>query len=491
MGWENISTQYLSAVLKANGHQCTLAYDEALFDDKNYLCVPFLAKILDRRKNTIEQIIQSKPDLVAFSVLAVTYRWALEIASEVKKRLNIPIIFGGIHASNVPERCIKEDCIDIVCIGEGEYPLLELCNSIEKGKIDYKIKNLWFKKDGKIIKNPIRPQIPDLNALPLPDKTLFEKHVPMQNYYLGVIGRGCPFACSYCSLSFEAKQWEKIGGKRFRIKSVDAAITELKHYKKKYNYKWVDFRHAVMASDSKWIVEFCKKYKKEINVPFRIFWHPALVTEEAARALKNAGCIAVQMGIESFDERVRREILNRYESNKQIENAIRILEKYKLTYSLDYILGLPTQTEDELIKFAELVSRLKHCYRISAFMLQYLPQTDIVKHGLRYGDLNEKEVERLENGLHDNYMVSGSVSLNKEKLRTMNSFRILYRMMPLLPRKLRKFLLKAKAYKAFRYFPPRPTIFALDLIIGLKDLDGRTMISNYAWYLKRRFLGAA
>lgn len=488
IGWENVSLQCLSAVLKANGHDVALAYDQSLFDDKNYLCIPTIAKIFDMKQRVVHQIIDSNPDLVAFSVMTTTYRWALDIAGEVKKYLDVPIIFGGIHPSSVPERVIQEDPVDIICVGEGEYALLELCNSIERGEIDFTIKNLWFKTpDRRIIRNPKRPQIANLDELPMVDKELFAKHVPIKNYYLSVIARGCPFTCSYCSLSFEAKEWEEIGGKRFRERSVDSVIAELKQHKELYKYKWIDFRHSVMSASTHWIVDFCNKYKKEIDVPFRIFWHPMLITEEAVYALKCAGCDVVQLGLESFDEHIRNHVLNRRMTDEQFHKAVELLEKYKLRYSLDYILGLPEQTEAELIHFAEFLSNLKSCYRVSSFMLQYLPQTEIIQHGLEHNLINENEVERLEEGFHDTYMVNGSVSLSKEKLRVMNSFRILYRLMFLLPPLLRKPLVKFKIYNAFRFFPSRLTILMLDIFMGFRDMDGRTYALNYLWWISKRF----
>ena len=488
MGWENISLQALSAVLKANGHECALAYDQALFDDKNYLCIPLLARIFDMRERVVEEVVASKPDLVAFSVLATTYRWALDMAGRIKERIDVPIVFGGIHPSSIPERCIREDAVDIVCIGEGEEALLELCSSIERGEIDHAIKNLWFKTPGgEIIRNPRRPQIQNLDALPFPDKELFAPHVPLQNCYLAVVARGCPFACSYCSLSFEAQEWKKVGGRRFRLRSVDSVIRELKLNKERYNYKWVDFRHSVMADSTEWILEFCRRYKEEINLPFRIFWHPLLVTDEAAAALKEAGCSVVQVGLESYDEGIRSEILNRRMTNEQVERAVEILERHGLRYSLDYILGLPGQTEEELVRFAEFFAGLENCYRVSSFMLQYLPKTDIIRHGLENECLTERDVERLEEGYHDNYMVDGSVALDGERLRMMNSFRVLYRLMGLLPPRGRRLLVKAKAQRLFRYLPPRPIILMLDILMALRDLDGRTYIRNYLWWIGRRF----
>ena len=118
-----------------------------------------------------------------------------------------------------------------------------------------------------------------------------------------------------------------MGGARVRERSVDSLIKEVKDHIAKYKSEWVDFRQPVMASSKNWTVEFFGKYKEEIGLPFRCFTHPYLVNEPAIQALRDAGCFAVQMGVECWDEEVRNVIVNRSESNEDIKNACRIFEK--------------------------------------------------------------------------------------------------------------------------------------------------------------------
>ena len=88
--------------------------------------------------------------------------------------LILDAICSGESATRLPSPIRFE--IVMVCVGEGEYPLLELANSMANGGVDYSIKNLWFKKGGELIKNPTRPLV-DLEKLPLWDKELFENEV--------------------------------------------------------------------------------------------------------------------------------------------------------------------------------------------------------------------------------------------------------------------------------------------------------------------------
>ena len=198
-----------------------------IFDDKNYFYIPFLYKLFDCKDKVIEKIIASKPDIIAISVFTDNYSWALYISGKVKERLNVPVIFGGIYPTSCPEVIIQEDCVDIVCIGEGEYPMSELLESMENGEIDYTIKNLWFKKNGEIIKNLARP-LNEIDEYPIYDKELFENDIDMGDCYTALTSRGCPYRCSYCSQNFLAKFY---GHQDMRRMNIDKVISELKKYK--------------------------------------------------------------------------------------------------------------------------------------------------------------------------------------------------------------------------------------------------------------------
>lgn len=486
-GWENISIEYLSAAIKQRGHQVALAYEQSLFNDKNYLCIPILEKALAQGDNILRQIVDTKPDLVAFSVMVFTYRPALDIARKLKKILDVPVIFGGAHAISCPERLIAEDCIDIVCVGEGEEAMGELLDSMQRGGPDTSIPGLWFKTPEGVVRNGRRLLIQDLDSLPLPDKELFAPVVPIKNYYLAVTNRGCPFSCTYCSVSYLTQLDKDLPGfKKVRERSVDGVIDEIAAQKERYGFTWVDFRNAVFSPNKDWILEFCQRWSREIRLPFRIFSHPLLIREDTSIALRDAGCFAIQMGLESYDPHVRCDILNRRETNEQIQQAIGILEHVGAPYSLDYILGLPEQEEHELKAAAELFSGLKHCYRISPFMISYLPKVPLVDYAIEHGILNPDERDSIESGEHGNYMDKGSQQ-DAERGRIMRMYKLLFRSMSFMPPSLRKAFYRSGLYKVFKWVPFDPILRAFDLTMVFRDLDAQAYAKNYWWWYTRRF----
>jgi hypothetical protein len=510
MGWENISLQALSAMLKSHGHEVHLVYDQALFDDKNYLSIKWLARLLDQRDLVVQKIVELEPDLVGFHVQTVQYQEMRSLAAAVKRYCRVPIIFGGIHPHSAPEQVLLPDdpAVDIICRSEGDYALRELCDSIEAGRIDYSIKNLWFRLEGgTLIKNDARPLIEDLDQLPTIDKELFAPHVPISYSYLACPSRGCPFNCSYCSLSFLADEAKRLKGPRVRERSVDSLIVELKEHVRKYRPRWIDFRQPVMYVKEQWAVEFFSRYKQEIGLPFRCFSHPLLITEPAVRAIKDAGCFAIQIGLECWDEEIRNKVLNRRESNAEFLRALEILERVGQPYALDYILGLPrlprtlpdgstaplseaetvASIKEELLAAAGLFAGLRHCYRIAPFMIQYMPGTSLIAHGVNAGELDRVEIDRLERGLHDNYMAMGSIGNRPERLRLLMGYRVMLRLMSFLPPWGRKAMLAAKADKILWLAPFRLVISLFDVGIAIRDVDARTYVKNYWWWFRKRF----
>ena len=148
----------------------------------------------------------------------------------------MPIVFGGIHATSVPDRVLARDFADFVCRGEGEYPLLELVEALAAGAEDFPIPNIWYKKDGRIVANEARPLIADLDSLPLPDKELFYREAPYarKEYNLQTL-RGCLNGCAYCHNGLERRLWQG-KGEYLRRRSVDNVMAELIAAKKRYDF---------------------------------------------------------------------------------------------------------------------------------------------------------------------------------------------------------------------------------------------------------------
>jgi len=155
-GQESLSIEYLSSVLKREGHQVELLFDPGLDNILGFLNLKFLK--LRNDEWYIEKIKKIAPDIVAFSCLTNLFSFVKEKASLVKRHFsNIPVVVGGIHPTILPDLVIREKDIDMICIGEGEEAFVELLDKMQKGIDYFDTRNFWFKHRDKIIKNPLRP----------------------------------------------------------------------------------------------------------------------------------------------------------------------------------------------------------------------------------------------------------------------------------------------------------------------------------------------
>lgn len=450
MGAENLGVEYLSSVLKSNGHKTALAYDPAIFGDMGFVNVPSLNRLLNYREVLLEKMERQHPDAVAFSVLTNNYQWALGLAREVKAKLGVPVIFGGVHPTLVPDRVIKNEFIDAVVIGEGEGALLEMADSLERrGTIVARgIKNVWFRSGaGHVVKNPLRPPIKDLDSLPFPDKDLFYEHVPVfKDAYFIMTSRGCPFGCAYCSNNF-LKRLPGYGSVRRR--SVGSVISELELAVRKYGPKSVLIEDDVFTSDIGWLKAFLGQYRTCVGLPFFCLTHPTAIKTSTAMLLKQGGCYRVQLGIQSLSEASRRR-LNRFETNAQITRAISAFKKAGISLDLDHIFGLPYESEAEQVAAARFYNKARPA-KINAFNLQYFPRTGILELSREAGIITDKDMELIDEGLFGSGYFSGG-SLSESQKKTFSSFDGLFAILPILPPAVVDAIIDKKLYRHFAPF---------------------------------------
>jgi len=438
---ERLGVEYISSLLKSGGHEVKLFADPQLFDDEN-LSFKRLSRLFDYKKRVISQLKEYKPDLVGISVVTDFYQWACQMAKMIKEEMDVPIIFGGIHPTSVPERVIKNDFVDMVCVGEGEYPMLELANSMEKGQIDYSIKNIWFKKNGQVIQNEVRPLIENLDSLPMPDKDLYYSASPhfSQCYYI-MTSRGCAYACSYCCHSY-LREIYKTQRRYVRRRSVMNTIQELMISKQKYKLKYLRFFDESLGADLKWLQEFSIQYKKNITLPFICYMHPNHVSLESVRYLKDCGCCEIEMGIQSGSDSLRRVVLNRDMSNKTIAEAIDLIRNEKISLVTDNIFGLPGEDQNDIIDLARFYN-IKRVNRIYFFWLRFYPKIAITEWAREQRLLNIADYEEIMNGERNRPFARGGDRVNRNLVK----LQFLFLIIPFLPKFIVRFIIKSRIYQ--------------------------------------------
>lgn len=312
------------------------------------------------QKRLADKIKTFAPHLIAISCVTNQFELAKQIIDKTKN-LEIPIIIGGAHATIVPEEVINVDGVFGICIGEGEYALLELVKALDENADYTKIQNWWFKKGKKIIKNPIRPLIKNLDKLPPPDYEMFDYQRFINEF--GVLqifaNRGCPYQCSYC-INHILMNLYSGKGKFIRFRKVKNLIEELKFLKQKFsNIRSIEFFDDTFILNKRWLKEFAASYQAHIRIPFRCNVRADLINSEIVQILKKAGCYMVNMAIETGNESLRIKILNKTITDSQLINAFAFLKEADIKVYAHNMIGIPYETVEDVKKTIRLNKTLQ------------------------------------------------------------------------------------------------------------------------------------
>jgi len=484
LGRENLGIEYLSSILKNEGHDVKLFLDQGLFGmNDNVFSIKFLEKLFSKENKLLNNILDYDPDITAFSVSTSTYQWSVKIADEIKKKIQTKIIFGGIHPTLLPQECTKNPSVDFVIRGEAEAAFPELLRKLENNSDFSDVKNLCFKKDDVVQMTPLGKPT-DLDKLPLPDKALFEKFVDFEDDYLLVTTRGCLYNCSFCC---EANMNEMYKFKFFRRRSVSHVMKELRYMKKKYNFKRMMIQDDIFYTDKEWLKDFLSRLKEEINVPFRCQAHVFHFDEEAAKMLKEGGCYSVEFGIQSMNQELRNKILNRAESDSKIEEVFNICDKVNLHYEVDHIFALPYDKEEHYVYAAKFYSKFKFIKRIKCHYMTYFPELKITGKALEAGELTTDDIKKFNEGNSSTYFHGGSVR-NDKRWKMWKDFENLFKILPLLSESTVNFILDKKLYK-YMHFIPSIMIVSLQVVLAIKKKDIRFVIyiNRYLQGFKKLF----
>ena len=373
---------FLSALVKREGHAVNL-FDSTYYDlsygvnseglkAENLNVVPFdmgargiQMKSTDWRVDLRDQVKSFSPDLIAISSTEDMWELGLMLLHELEDYIlsnQLPVIAGGVFPTFAPQLVIADPLINLVCIGEGENALVDLCRRIDEG-LDYtSVTNLWVKKeDGSVQKNPISNPV-DIDSNPEIDLSLFDEerlYRPMAGrvYKMFPIEthRGCPFTCRFCNSPDQMRLYdEKVGGGFFRKKSMQIVSEELKNLKEKYgceyNYFWAD---TFLALNNQEFEEFCEMYS-EIKLPFWMQTRPETISDYKIKRLAEVGLHRISFGIEHGNEEFRKRVLDRRWKNSDIVDALKIPHRYDVQFSLNNITGFPDETRELAFDTIEL-----------------------------------------------------------------------------------------------------------------------------------------
>jgi radical SAM superfamily enzyme YgiQ (UPF0313 family) len=317
-------------VLKAHGHETRLHHMFGRYD------VAPLRAVLEAWQ----------PDVVGFTVVYPQWRFVKRVLADLSPWRAVTIC-GGAHPTVVPQ-CLEEvPELNAICVGEGEYPLLELVEALREGRSLESIPGLWVRrKDGTVVRNDPRPFIEDLDALPFYDREFVDYQAIIASDFKTAtfqFGRGCPFDCSYCSNHVIRKRQH---GPYVRFRSVTRSLEEIRRVVTRFQVKYLYLNDDTFMVTRSWFEEFCDRYPREFEYPIFVNARSEQINEDVCRRLAAARCQRVTIGIEHGNEAYRAEVLRRKMTNASIVRAFELCRQYGFKTKAHFLVGLPCETPE-------------------------------------------------------------------------------------------------------------------------------------------------
>jgi len=356
--WMNHGLAIISAAVKAIGYEVNLIDLRRLTGWQHYRQV-----IADRAG-----------EVVGITMMSVDYDAAVTAAKIIKKiKPETKVFVGGPHASICPEELEPLQCIDSIVRGEGEISFPQMLMDIADGKNPSKVVG------GRRLEN--------LDESPWADRDLFncpeEPFVPFLKppFVTLIAGRGCKYNCNYCQPAERL-----MFGHKVRRRSVANLIEELKYLRERFNFESWMLHDDCITEDRDWVIEFCRRYKEaNFDQPFVVQSRADLIcrNRDMVQALFDAGLRLCIVGFESGSDRVLK-FLRKGCTRASNLKAAKILTNMGIKIWANYMLGLPTETRDEVLETYSMLKQMKPYHCSPAFYTPH-PGSDLFEIGKSMG----------------------------------------------------------------------------------------------------------
>lgn len=351
-GWINHGLCSLSACAKREGH------DVSLIDLRE----------LSGWHDVRSEIKALRPAVIGITAMSVDFGYAVETAKVARSvDPGIKVVMGGPHPSIMPDEAAREGSVDHVIVGEGEISFVKLLNDIRNGRRSDKV---------------ITGERPDLERIPFIDRELFRfKESPIETFlprpFVTIIaGRGCIYNCSFCQPAER-----KIFGGKVRRRSAANVIEELKSLKDRFDFQSFMLHDDCLTEDRGWIAEFCRMYRQNgFREPFVCQSRADIIcrNEDMVREMKRAGLAMFLIGFESGNQRVLNFLRKGTTPDMNYKSAA-ICKRYGIRIWANYMMGLPTETNDEVMDTVRMIHRIKP-YRPSPAFFTPHPGSDLYEY---------------------------------------------------------------------------------------------------------------
>jgi anaerobic magnesium-protoporphyrin IX monomethyl ester cyclase len=379
-------------------------------------------------QDLIALLRERKIEIVGFSVRASAFhRMAKYLTERVRHALGIPILWGGMHPTFMPDLAIE--IADYIAIGEVDHAVVEFFRRLDEGGDIRTTPSFWIRDGEQIYKNDLAPLV-SLDDIPFRDFHTEEDKFHIAGgttkqgdpfisnpEYTLLASRGCPYwTCTFCSNTVTKPLYEGLG-KNFRLRSVENLIQEMEYARTLCtNIKVVRFDDEVFPIRRAWIEEFSRKWPERVGLPFEVLVDPRMVSHEPLAQLKAAGMRGVCMGIQAND-RINDLYYHRPVKNAQIVAAQKVFREVGIQANLQLIWDDPFSTEEDKDELFHMLMELERPFELYLFGLTIYPRTHLARTLLREGLITEADIEGVNTHAFEQFRIDLSYPRAKEDQR--------------------------------------------------------------------------
>jgi anaerobic magnesium-protoporphyrin IX monomethyl ester cyclase len=424
---------YLAAALEKNAHEVTVI-------DAGVLNCTY--------EQIIAEIKRHAPDIIGITCVTPSYRKTLDLTTNLKKELDLPILIGGPHVTALTEETMRNDCFDIAVLGEGDVTMVQLAETIENHGSIAKVNGIAYRREGKLIRTAPRPYVDDLDALPFPARHLLPelsmyKPTPSAYRYLPqatmITSRGCPYRCAFCDRS--------VFGNQYRARTAKNVVDEMELLMTEYGAKEIRFWDDTFNVDQHRVVSICDEIlSRSLDIAWTCLGRVNHMNETLLDAMAKAGCWQVDYGIESGNQKILNGI-TKGQTLDMVRKVVKMTNKAGIGVRGFFMLGLPDDTEatmSDTIEFAKSLDLTSAVFHITT----PFPGTELFKIAADSGELRR-------DASYDEYMLGFSEDVP-------------YVPSGLTARRVQDF--QSEAYREF-YFRPSFLVKRIREIKSLKDIQ--------------------